>query len=471
MLGVELLGYAPVAIVTDVQERKEVAVNPDGTFALPFSGHYPIREVWFSVGSLYYGTLLVKDGLELTIDYAALVTAGNSRNTSGTAVRFSGPDAELNTKRLDLLREELATGNALNSFHRNRDLTRSNLEQFYAYDSLYRVKRTELEAQLGAADRDVRELLLNEQQTVYLSNANVFFWNEPLPAAQMEAYLAHTPLAMTNDTRAFYRYFGEGYVYRARRQVYLEKDSSLNPKGKLLRSLDLAIATMQEDDLSPVRRDLAYLYVKDDDPTVELALMDRFLPEVTTPWLRDIMEAKYARDSAMADKLKVQLALSVPNGSLSDLGESLGKMELGADLYRVKDKMAGPDLLNKVRGAFPGKAIYIDFWAVWCGPCIREMPYSSKLHAATKDLPVEFIYLCTDSGGSEEKWKNLIGKYDLAGTHLYVPHKTHSEMLQLVNGSGFPTYVLVQPDGKLVFDVDRPSVLTAGKLADALVRE
>ena len=32
-----------------------------------------------------------------------------------------------------------------------------------------------------------------------------------------------------------------------------------------------------------------------------------------------------------------------------------------------------------------GKVLYIDVWATWCGPCIKEFPYLKKLIEDYKD--------------------------------------------------------------------------------------
>jgi thiol-disulfide isomerase/thioredoxin len=39
-------------------------------------------------------------------------------------------------------------------------------------------------------------------------------------------------------------------------------------------------------------------------------------------------------------------------------------------------------------GSWPGKPLLINFWATWCGPCLREIPMLKELQARRPDLQV-----------------------------------------------------------------------------------
>lgn len=38
----------------------------------------------------------------------------------------------------------------------------------------------------------------------------------------------------------------------------------------------------------------------------------------------------------------------------------------------------------------------INFWATWCGPCVKELPYFEELYAAYKDRPFKMILVSLD---------------------------------------------------------------------------
>lgn len=113
------------------------------------------------------------------------------------------------------------------------------------------------------------------------------------------------------------------------------------------------------------------------------------------------------------------------------------------------------NVLSQLRDKFPGKVIYIDVWATWCGPCISEFKYAEAIKKAAPE-DVVFAYIC---GRSErEAFENQIKKFGLAGEHFFLDQDAFQKFDKEVNITGFPTYLLITKEGKLIREgIHRPS--------------
>jgi thiol-disulfide isomerase/thioredoxin len=103
---------------------------------------------------------------------------------------------------------------------------------------------------------------------------------------------------------------------------------------------------------------------------------------------------------------------------------------------------------------FRGKVVYIDFWASWCGPCLREMPYSHELIGRFKGKDVVFLYISLDEDG--QNWRKAVAKLKLPSPQLWAPRG--SSVGEAYRIESIPRYVIVGRDGTLLSaDADRPS--------------
>ncbi|OWY24599.1 hypothetical protein C7N43_20200 [Sphingobacteriales bacterium UPWRP_1] len=106
-----------------------------------------------------------------------------------------------------------------------------------------------------------------------------------------------------------------------------------------------------------------------------------------------------------------------------------------------------------------GKVLYLDFWATWCGPCVREMGYSEQLKDKFKGKDIAFVYISVDDNPMD--WEHY-----LHNTLLFTPDSTlhlfanglTSETGKTYNIKGVPRYLIIDADGIIAdSNAKRPS--------------
>ncbi len=119
-----------------------------------------------------------------------------------------------------------------------------------------------------------------------------------------------------------------------------------------------------------------------------------------------------------------------------------------------------PDADNKeiALSDFKGKVVYIDVWATWCAPCIKEIPSLKKLEEEYHGKDIVFMSVSTDESKDIQKWKDFIQKRELKGIQLFAGDRAKKELMEIYKISGIPRFILVGKDGKLISaDALRPS--------------
>lgn len=93
-----------------------------------------------------------------------------------------------------------------------------------------------------------------------------------------------------------------------------------------------------------------------------------------------------------------------------------------------------------------GKYVLLDFWAVWCNPCIKEIPNLKKLYDQTDRNKFEIIGIVADS--SPDELRALINKNQLSWPHIM---STEINNIKKIYGIvGYPTTFLINPDGIII---------------------
>ncbi|MGB0629661.1 MAG: TlpA family protein disulfide reductase, partial [Alphaproteobacteria bacterium] len=95
--------------------------------------------------------------------------------------------------------------------------------------------------------------------------------------------------------------------------------------------------------------------------------------------------------------------------------------------------------------SFRGRIVLVNFWATWCGPCVREMPSLERLHNKLNGPDFLVIALSEDRKGWE-KIGPFREKLNLRDLPLY--HDVKSKMMFATKARGLPTTLLIGRDGE-----------------------
>lgn len=93
-----------------------------------------------------------------------------------------------------------------------------------------------------------------------------------------------------------------------------------------------------------------------------------------------------------------------------------------------------------------------NFWATWCGPCVKEMPYFEKLQE--EDTSIELIFISMDDGRKPERVTSFIEKKGIKAPVYLLNDVDYNKWIDKVdpNWSGaIPATLFIRSDGTKSF--------------------
>jgi thiol-disulfide isomerase/thioredoxin len=189
---------------------------------------------------------------------------------------------------------------------------------------------------------------------------------------------------------------------------------SRKPSDKYLREAEAAFRAALEADsqhlISRFNLGVAMLRQgRDDDGRAELSAFAKALPEApeAAAALRFIDNPRRARENY------------APDFALTTLDEQRLTLE---DLK--------------------GKVVLLDFWATWCGPCVKATPGLKALHNKYKDRPFTILGISLDHAQAD--WRSYITDNKMDWPQYL---DRNGGIARLFNVRPIPTYVLIDHEG------------------------
>jgi len=106
------------------------------------------------------------------------------------------------------------------------------------------------------------------------------------------------------------------------------------------------------------------------------------------------------------------------------------------------EKIGGGRMTNR---DFEGKVVFIDFWAIWCGPCRSATPYVIKLHEQFKGTDLLVIGMNLDYNKSVREVEEFTKKEKIE----YIVLKGDQTISNSFKIRGIPAFFLIDRRGNI----------------------
>ena len=181
-----------------------------------------------------------------------------------------------------------------------------------------------------------------------------------------------------------------------------------------------------------------FIYKNIDSPVVLYIIKYSMMPAFTTDVIQNFI------DAVPQELHSLSMYKELVNDVLS------ANLKVGSQAPDISGRT--PDGENLSLSDFRGKYVFLDFWASWCAPCRREIPYLKEVlaYSGESDNIVVLSYSIDDE---YEDWVGCIADNGLLHrnwVHISALKGWNSEGIKLFGVKGVPFTALIDPNGNVV---------------------
>ena len=178
-------------------------------------------------------------------------------------------------------------------------------------------------------------------------------------------------------------------------------------------------------------------------------------------------EGPMRMSSPMIASLDKEIDVPESPGGRSDEAFDVGKIEM-QPRHVVRIGKLAPDFEVKTTDGrmvklsdFAGKYVLLDFWAVWCGPCVGETPYLKETYDAFKD-DSRFRMMGLSLDPKIEAPREYMATNHMDWTGGFLGEWSKTDLPDQYGVDGIPSIFLIGPDRKIIArDLRGPLIRTA----------
>lgn len=167
------------------------------------------------------------------------------------------------------------------------------------------------------------------------------------------------------------------------------------------------------------------------DMTMEFVLTDLRVNQPLSPVAFDHTPHPKARRMASPERLFMFPHREEQNASLGEPAPDFTLPLLDGATFRLSDHT--------------GKVVVIDFWATWCGPCVRALPEMKKLSEQFADQDVVLVGVSSDQARAEPKVRELVASNGLT----YAIGIATNDIGEAYGVTGIPCLFVVDRQGRI----------------------
>ena len=110
------------------------------------------------------------------------------------------------------------------------------------------------------------------------------------------------------------------------------------------------------------------------------------------------------------------------------------------------------EIFRKIIDPHKGKMLFIDFWGIYCGPCIASIERNKPIRQKYKDSgDLKFLFITSSQESPQARYDEFVKKQELENTYK-LSADDYLYLRQLFKFNGIPRYIVVNKKGQVMND-------------------